>query len=51
LLPFLEDKSRDPAVVVVDEQGQFVISLCSGHQGKAEQLARMIALQLGATLF
>ena len=49
IAPLLEDKSRDPAVVVVDEQGQFVISLCSGHQGKAEQLARMIALQLGAT--
>ncbi|HEY9829247.1 MAG TPA: cobalamin biosynthesis protein, partial [Stenomitos sp.] len=49
IAPLLEDKSRDPAVVVVDEQGQFVISLCSGHQGKADQLARMIALQLGAT--
>ncbi|AFZ17072.1 precorrin-3B C(17)-methyltransferase [Allocoleopsis franciscana] len=49
IAPLLEDKSRDPAVVVVDEQGKFVISLCSGHQGKAEQLARMIALQLGAT--
>jgi cobalt-precorrin 5A hydrolase / precorrin-3B C17-methyltransferase len=45
----LEDKARDPAVVVVDEQGQFVISLCSGHQGKADQLARLIAHQLGAT--
>ena len=49
IAPLLEDKSRDPAVVVVDEQGKFVISLCSGHQGKADQLARMIALQLGAT--
>ena len=49
IAPLLEDKSRDPAVVVVDEKGQFVISLCSGHQGKADQLARMIAHQLGAT--
>ncbi len=49
IAPLLEDKSRDPAVVVVDEQGQFVISLCSGHQGKADQLARLIAHQLGAT--
>lgn len=49
IAPLLEDKSRDPAVIVVDEQGQFVISLCSGHQGKADQLARLIAYQLGAT--
>lgn len=48
IAPLLKDKSRDPAVVVIDEQGQFVISLCSGHQGKADQLARLIAHQLGA---
>lgn len=49
IAPLLEDKSRDPAVVVVDEKGQFVISLCSGHQGKADQLARLVAHQLKAT--
>ncbi len=49
IAPLLQDKSHDPAVVVIDEKGQFVISLCSGHQGKADQLARIIALQLGAT--
>lgn len=49
IAPLLQDKSLDPAVIVVDEQGKFVISLCSGHQGKADKLARMIAHQLGAT--
>jgi len=49
IAPLLEDKSSDPAVVVIDEKGEFVISLCSGHQGKADQLARLIAHQLGAT--
>lgn len=49
IAPLLDDKSRDPAVVVVDETSQFVISLCSGHQGKADQLARLVAHQLGAT--
>jgi cobalt-precorrin 5A hydrolase/precorrin-3B C17-methyltransferase len=49
IAPLLQHKSRDPAVVVVDEVGQFVISLCSGHQGGADQLARVVALQLGAT--
>src|SRR4028118_864262 len=48
IAPLLEDKSRDPAVIVIDEKGQFVISLCSGHQGRADQLARIVAHQLGA---
>jgi cobalt-precorrin 5A hydrolase/precorrin-3B C17-methyltransferase len=49
IAPLLQHKSTDPAVVVVDETGRFVISLCSGHQGGADKLARLIALQLGAT--
>lgn len=49
IAPLLKDKSIDPAIVVVDEDGKFVISLCSGHQGGAELLTRSIALQLGAT--
>lgn len=49
IAPLLQDKVTDPAVVVVDPQGQFVISLCGGHAGGADQLARFIALQLGAT--
>jgi cobalt-precorrin 5A hydrolase/precorrin-3B C17-methyltransferase len=46
--PLLQDKATDPAVVVVDEAGQFVISLCGGHQGGADQLAQQIARQLNA---
>jgi cobalt-precorrin 5A hydrolase/precorrin-3B C17-methyltransferase len=49
IAPLLEDKSRDPAVIVIDQDGHFVISLCSGHQGGADELARLIAHQLGAT--
>lgn len=49
IAPLLQHKSSDPAVVVVDEAGKFVISLCGGHQGGADQLARLIALQIGAT--
>ncbi len=45
----LKSKSKDPAVVVVDETGKFVISLCGGHQGGADKLAQLIALQLDAT--
>ncbi|MCL1473743.1 precorrin-3B C(17)-methyltransferase [Argonema antarcticum] len=49
IAPLLENKSRDPAVVVIDEAGKFVISLCSGHQGGADKLANAIALQLNVT--
>ena len=49
MTPLLQDKSIDPAVVVVDEAGKFAISLCSGHQGGADRLTRLIATQIGAT--
>jgi len=49
IAPLLKDKSVDPAVIVVDENGKFVISLCGGHQGGADRLARAIALSLNAT--
>lgn len=41
--PLLRGKGVDPAVVVVDEAGQFAISLLSGHLGGANQLARDVA--------
>ena len=49
IAPFLQDKAIDPAVLVIDPQGKFVISLCGGHQGGADQLTRLIATQLEAT--
>lgn len=49
IAPLLEHKFQDPAVVVLDELGQFVISLCSGHLGGADRLTTLIAKQLGAT--
>ncbi|NEQ37210.1 MAG: precorrin-3B C(17)-methyltransferase [Okeania sp. SIO3I5] len=47
--PLLQDKYRDPAVVVVDEAGKFVISLCSGHQGGADKLSNVLSRLLNAT--
>ncbi|MBW4492331.1 MAG: precorrin-3B C(17)-methyltransferase [Oscillatoria princeps RMCB-10] len=49
IAPLLQHKSSDPAVVVLDDTGKFAISLCGGHQAGADQLTRLIALQLGAT--
>lgn len=49
IAPLLQSKVTDPAVVVIDEGGKFVLSLCGGHQAGADQLTRLIALHLEAT--
>lgn len=41
--PLLADKTKDPAVIVLDERGRHVISLLSGHIGGANDLALRIA--------
>ncbi len=48
IAPLLASKLKDPAVVVMDEGGQHVISLISGHLGGANALAEMAADLTGA---
>ena len=48
IAPLLESKLKDPAVVVMDEGGQHVISLISGHLGGANALTEMVADLTGA---
>ncbi len=47
LAPLVQDKYKDPAVVVCDEQGRFVISLLSGHIGGSNSLAKQVAAITG----
>lgn len=46
--PLLKSKAVDPAVTVIDDQGNFAISLLSGHLGGANELACRCAAITGA---
>jgi cobalt-precorrin 5A hydrolase len=46
--PHLIDKKSDPAVIVIDDRANHVISALSGHLGGANALARLVASFLGA---
>ncbi|MCF8030546.1 MAG: cobalamin biosynthesis protein CbiG, partial [Desulfohalobiaceae bacterium] len=43
----LQGKDRDPAVVVLDQKGEYAVSLLSGHLGRGNRLAREVAAILG----
>lgn len=47
IAPLIDRKTIDPAVVVLDESGRFVIPLLGGHQAGANDLARRIAAITG----
>ena len=48
IAPYVRDKLKDPAVLVLDEKGTFVIPLLSGHVGGANELAEEISQKLAA---
>ncbi len=48
IAPYVQSKTKDPAVVVVDELGTYCISLLSGHLGGANRLAEEISHLISA---
>jgi len=50
LAPVIEHKLKDPAVLVLDEMGEFVIPLLSGHEGGANEFARQVSTLLQSQL-
>ena len=49
LAPHIKDKKTDPAVIVIDDNANFVISVLSGHLGGANELSNEIAEKMSAT--
>lgn len=47
IAPFVKSKKTDPAVLVLDECGKYVISLLSGHLGGANELTDTVAEIVG----
>lgn len=48
ILPLVNSKYTDPAVICVDTTGKYVIPVLSGHVGGANNLARLIANSIDA---
>ena len=47
ILPIVNDKYTDPAVICIDTTGHWVIPVLSGHIGGANRLARLVAEIIG----
>lgn len=47
IAPYVQAKTLDPAVLVIDEQGAYCIPLLSGHLGGANELALVLAATFG----
>ena len=48
IAPYLISKVTDPAVLVADEGGKYLISLLSGHIGRANEWCNKLAVRIGA---
>ena len=49
IAPYVKDKLEDSPVLVMDELGEYVIPILSGHMGGANEWARLISKAMDAT--
>ena len=49
IAPYIVSKDRDPAVICLDDRGNFAIPLLSGHLGGANEFALELSELIGAT--
>ena len=49
IAPLIESKASDPAILNIDDNGNFVISTLSGHLGGANKLTKKVASLIDAT--
>ena len=49
IAPLINSKDKDPAILNIDDKGQFVISILSGHLGGGNSLTSKVADLLNAT--
>lgn len=43
IAPFIKSKDKDPAILTMDEEGNFIISLLSGHLGGANEATKTLS--------
>lgn len=48
IAPYITDKLHDSPVLVMDEKGEYVIPILSGHMGGANEIAMQVASGIGA---
>lgn len=48
IAPHITDKLHDSPVLVMDERGEYVIPILSGHMGGANELSHLISWKMGA---
>ena len=48
IAPYVKSKTKDPAIVCMDEHGRWAIALLSGHIGGCNELTARIAERLGS---
>ncbi len=48
IAPFVSDKLTDSPCIVIDEMGEYVIPILSGHMGGANEIALMLAKAINA---